>query len=78
MQPRQADIEIVARVCADKVRFDAAPHAQVRFPGTGRRDSRQVTSRKNIDKPVRQGKTYHRVFVETRISSRLLDDDGVG
>jgi hypothetical protein len=78
VQPHQADIEIVARVCADEVRFDAVPDAQVRFPGSGRRDSRQVTTRKNIDKPVRSGKTYRRVFVETRISSRLLDDDGVG
>jgi hypothetical protein len=78
VQPGQADIEIVARVGADEVRFDVAPHAQVRFPGSGRRDSRQVTTRKNIDNPVRPGKTYRRVFVETRISSRLLDDDGVG
>jgi hypothetical protein len=78
VQPGQADIEIVARVGAEEARFDAAPRAQVRFPGSGRRDSRQVTTRKNIDNPVRPGKTYRRVFVETRISSRLLDDDGVG
>jgi hypothetical protein len=78
VQPRQPDIEIVARVRADEVRFDAAPHVQVRFPGSGRRDSRQVTTRKNIDKPVRPGKTYRSVFVKTRISSRLLDDDEVG
>jgi hypothetical protein len=76
--PRQPDIEIVARVRADKLRFDAEPEVQVRFPGSGRRDSRQVTQRKNIDKPIKPGKTYRRVFVATRISTRLLDEYGVG
>jgi len=74
----EPDIEIVARVRADELRFDAEPEVEVRFPGSGKRDSRQVTTRKNIDKPVKPGKTYRRVFVATRISSRLLDEDGVG
>jgi hypothetical protein len=76
--PRQPDIEIVARVRADELRFDAKPEVQVRFPGSGKRDSRQVTRRKNIDKPIKPGKTYRRVFVATRISTRLLDEDGTG
>ena len=76
--PRQPDIEIVARVRADELRFGAEPEVQVRFPGSGKRDSRQVTTRKNIDKPVQPGKTYRRVFVATRISTRLADEDGVG
>ena len=76
--PRQPDIEIVARVRADELRFDAEPEVQVRFPGSGKRDSRQVTQRKNIDKPIKPGKTYRRVFVATRISTRLLDDDRAG
>jgi len=74
----EPDIEIGARVRADELRFDAAPEAEVRFPGSGRRDSRQVTTRENIDKPVTPGKTYRRVFVATRITSRLLDEDGSG
>jgi hypothetical protein len=78
MDPHEPDIEIIARVRADKLRFDAEPEVEVRFPGSGKRDSRQVTTRKNIDKPVKPGKTYRRVFVATRISSRLLDEDGVG
>jgi hypothetical protein len=78
IESHEPDIEIVARVRADELRFDAEPDVEVRFPGSGRRDSRQVTTRKNIDQPIKPGKTYRRVFVATRISSRLLDDDAVG
>jgi hypothetical protein len=78
VDPHEPDIEIVARVRADELRFDAEPEVEVRFPGSGERDSRQVTTRKNIDKPIKPGKTYRRVFVATRISTRLLDEDGVG
>ena len=75
--PREADIEIVASAAAEELRFDARPDVRVRFPGIGRRDSRQVTRRENIDTPVAPGKTYRRVFVATRISSRLLDGDAL-
>jgi hypothetical protein len=75
---REPDIEIVAHVRADELRFDAEPEVEIRYPGSGKRDSRQVTTRKNIDKPITPGKTYRRVFVATRISTRLLDEDGVG
>jgi hypothetical protein len=74
----EPDIEIVARVHADELRFDAEPEVEIGFPGNGKRDSRQVTTRKNIDKPIKPGKTYRRVFVATRISTRLLDEDGGG
>jgi hypothetical protein len=72
---READIEIVASAAADELRFDTEPKVRVRFPGTGKLDSRQGTRRQNIDTPVQPGKTYQRVFVATRISSRLLDGD---
>jgi hypothetical protein len=79
MQPDDdptADVEIVASAAADKLRFHVQPEVRVSFPGTGARDSRQITTRRNIDTPVQPGKTYHRVFVTTRISSRLLDRPG--
>lgn len=78
IDPHEPDIEIVARVRADELRFDAEPEVEIRFPGSGRRDSRHVTTRRNIDRPIKPGKTYRRVFVATRISSRLLDDDAFG
>jgi hypothetical protein len=71
----EADVEIIASAAADELRFDAQPEVRVSFPGTGMRDSRQVTKRRNIDTPVQPGKTYRRVVVATRISSRLLDAD---
>ena len=74
----EPDIEILARVRADELRFDAEPDVEIRFPGSGKRDSRQVTTRRNIDKPIKPGTTSRRVFVATRISTRLLDEDGVG
>jgi hypothetical protein len=67
----EPDVEIVASAAADELRFDTEPRVRVRFPGTGERDSQQVTRRQNLDKPVEPGKTYRRVFAATRISSRL-------
>jgi hypothetical protein len=74
---RKADVEIVASAAAGELCFDTKPHVRVRFPGTGRRDSRQVTRRENVDTPVQPGKTYRRVVAATRISSRLLDGDEI-
>jgi hypothetical protein len=71
-----ADVEIIACAAARELRFDSEPTATVRFPGRGKRASRQVTKRRNIDSPVQPGKTYRRVFAATRISSRLLGPDG--
>jgi hypothetical protein len=70
-----ADVEIVASAAADELRFDTQPKVRVSFPGTGERDSHQVTRRQNIDTPVQPGKTYRAVHVATRISSRLLGAD---
>ena len=67
------DIEIVASAAAAELRFDAEPVVTVRYFGTGKRDSRQVTKRRHIDSPVQPAKTYRRVFAATHISSRLLD-----
>jgi hypothetical protein len=71
---RDADVEIMASAAADELRFDTEPEVQVRFPGTGKRDSHQETERHNIDSPARPGKTYRRVLARTRITSRLPDD----
>ena len=52
MQPDDepmADVEIVAGAAADELRFHSEPEVRVSFPGTGARDSRQITTRGNID-----------------------------
>lgn len=73
MDGREADVEIVASATADEVRFEAQPEVRVTYPGTGDRESRQRTERRNIETPVEPGRTYRHVFVATRISSRLVD-----
>jgi hypothetical protein len=76
MQPDNevtADVEIVASAAAEELRFHSVPAVRVSFPGTGERDSRQITTRRNIDTPVQPEKVYRRVVVTTQISSRLVD-----
>ena len=41
-----ADVEIVASAAADELRFHSEPEVRVGFPGTGERESRQVTTRR--------------------------------
>ena len=69
----KADVEIVASAAADELSFQSEPEVRVTFPGTGKRHSRQITIRRNIDTPVQPGKRYRRVVVTTRISSRLVN-----
>ena len=71
-EPR-ADVEIEASAAADELCFQAEPEVRVSFPGTGARESHQITCRRNIDTPVQPGKRYRRVVVTTQISSRLVD-----
>ena len=76
MQPDDeptADVEMVVGAAADELCFHSEPEVRVSFPGTGERDSRQITSRRNIDTPVQPGKRYRRVVVTPQISSRLVD-----
>ena len=70
-----ADVEIAASVSADELCFGSAPDVRTRYPGRGERESGQATTRRNIDTPVQPGRTYRRVFVATRISSRLADPE---
>jgi hypothetical protein len=65
-----ADVAIVASARATAVRFHARPQVATRFPGTGQRESTQVTTRRNVADPVEPGVTYEDVRVATRIASR--------
>jgi hypothetical protein len=64
------DVAIVACARAAAVRFHARPQVATSFPGTGQRDSTQVTTRRNVADPVEPGVTYEDVRVRTRIASR--------
>jgi hypothetical protein len=67
-----ADVAIIASASADELRFETQPDSRTRFPGSGERDSEQATTRRNLDSPVETRRTYRRVFVATRISSRAV------
>jgi hypothetical protein len=67
------DVAIIASASADELRFETQPESRTRFPGSGERDSRQSTTKRNIDSPVETRRTYRRVFAATRISSRLVE-----
>jgi hypothetical protein len=64
-----ADVAIVASARARELEFRARPEVAVSFDSSGGRESRQVTTRCNIDSPVTPGRTYRKVVVETRITS---------
>jgi hypothetical protein len=68
-----ADVEMVASAAVEELCFHSEPEVRVSFPGSGERESRQITNRKNIDTPVQPGKRYFRVLVTTQISSRLVN-----
>jgi hypothetical protein len=69
------DVEIVASVKADELRFSADPDVRVSFPGAGKRQSGQATTRENITSPVQTGQQYRRVSVTTRIGNVLVGPD---
>jgi hypothetical protein len=68
------DVAIIASAAAQELCFGVQPEVRTRFPGTGKRKSGQTTTRTNVDSPVQPGELYRHVFVETTISSRLLDE----
>jgi hypothetical protein len=47
-----ADVAIIASATADELRFHEPPEARTRFAGSGARESRRATTRRNVDSPV--------------------------
>jgi len=67
----QADVAIVATVRAEELRHAQAPRSSVAFPGAGARDTLSCDTRRNLDRPVRAGRTYRDVEVRYRLMVRL-------
>jgi hypothetical protein len=70
-RPRSADIELVASVKADKLRFDEPPETEVRFFGEPGHESASGSDRTNLPEKVEPGVTYRDVHVDYRLASRL-------
>jgi hypothetical protein len=69
--PQSGDIELVARVRADKLRFDKAPETEVRFFGEPGHESASGSDRANLPDEVEPGVAYRNISVDYRLASRL-------
>jgi hypothetical protein len=70
-RPRAADIELVASVQADELRFDEQPETDVRFFGEPGHESASGSDRTNLPEKVEPGVTYRNIRVDYRLASRL-------
>jgi hypothetical protein len=75
-RPHSADIELLATVQADELRFEQAPETEVRFFGEPGHESASGSDRTNIPKKVEPGVTYRDVRVDYRLASRLVAKTG--
>jgi hypothetical protein len=70
-RPHPADIELLATVRADELRFDHPPETEVRFFGEPGHESASGSDRTNLPEKVEPGVTYRDVRVDYRLASRL-------
>ena len=70
-RPRSADIELLASVQANQLRFDERPQTEVRFFGEPGHESASGSDRTNLPERVEPGVTYREVRVDYRLASRL-------
>jgi hypothetical protein len=70
-RPHSADIELLATVQADELRFDQAPETEVRFFGEPGHESASGSDRTNLPEKVEPGVTYRDLRVDYRLASRL-------
>jgi hypothetical protein len=76
-RPHSADIELLASVQANQLRFDERPQTEVRFFGEPGHESASGSDRTNLPERVEPGVTYREVRVDYRLASRLAArDDG--
>ncbi|MFL5975139.1 MAG: hypothetical protein ACJ76G_08370, partial [Solirubrobacterales bacterium] len=69
--PHSADIELLASVRADELRFDEPPETEVRFSGEPGHESASGSDRTNLPETVEPGVTYRNVRIDYRAASRL-------
>jgi hypothetical protein len=75
-RPHSADIEFLASVQANQLRFDEQPETEVRFFGEPGHESASGSDRTNLPERVEPGVTYRDVRVDYRLASRLTLGDG--
>jgi hypothetical protein len=70
-RPRSADIELLASLEADELRFGQPPKTEVRFFGEPGHESASGSDRTNLPDKVEPGVMYRDVRVDYRLASRL-------
>ncbi|MCX4997621.1 hypothetical protein OG739_33535 [Streptomyces longwoodensis] len=70
-EPAAWDIAFESTVRADRLRFEEEPSTDVRFPGTGERDSTSHSERSRLPRPVEPGRDYDDVTVAYRLATRV-------
>jgi hypothetical protein len=68
------DILFRSTVHAERLRFTQEPQTDVRFPGTGKRESTSHSDRIHLPDPVIPGQEYHDVSVAYHPATRLPCD----
>ncbi|MER7078469.1 hypothetical protein SAMN02982929_02671 [Saccharopolyspora kobensis] len=71
-RPDRPDIDFVARVTAEELRFSEAPESGVEFFGHPERDSASGSERLNLPDSVEDDVTYHCIRVDYRIRSKIV------
>jgi hypothetical protein len=72
-RPRAADIELVASVEANELRFDHPPQTEVRFFGEPQHESASGSDRTNLPEQVDPDVTYRNVRIEYLLATRLAE-----
>ena len=67
--PENADIAIIATVEIDELRVVEAPRAATEFPA--RTVAVECDERRNLERPVRAGRTYRDVRIDYRLMTRV-------
>jgi hypothetical protein len=70
-RPYSADIELLASVQADELRFDEPPETEVRFFGEPGHESASGSDRTSLPERVEPSVTYRDVRVDYRLASRV-------
>ncbi|GAB3284056.1 hypothetical protein [Parasphingorhabdus pacifica] len=69
----QPDIDFVAVVQAEELRFSEAPESHVEFFGHPERDSASGSVRRGLPDSVENNVTYRHIRVDYRIRSRIVE-----
>jgi hypothetical protein len=72
---REPDVEIIASVRADELRFECKPQVRVRAYANAPAEAESISERENLPDELEPGTTYRNFAVRWRLAARLNDPD---